>query len=183
RQMCIRDRFCLNCHKEGAYQKLNPHAMLMENGDIVDEKCLFCHTKPLDRKTMKRSGDSSLKAAQVNLCKDCHPTHKDPMQQGHIGLKLPPETLAHMYVVENMGLAAKVAPQLIEQAKKAGSMPTKMVPDKNGQMVCSTCHNPHQSGVFPPGSDLGFRAMKTNSKGKLVSPVRGQTWCRHCHDF
>ena len=105
------------------------------------------------------------------------------MQQGHIGLKLSADMLAHMHVVEIMGLSAKLAPQLIEQAKKAGNQPTKMVPDKKGQMVCSTCHNPHQSGVFPRGSVLAFRAMKTNNEGKLVSPVRGQLWCRHCHDF
>jgi hypothetical protein len=58
-----------------------------------------------------------------------------------------------------------------------------MVPDKNGVVVCTTCHNPHQAGVFPPDSVLSFRAMKLTGKNSVASPVRGQVWCRHCHDF
>jgi hypothetical protein len=174
--------FCQNCHKESEYRKLDPHVMLLGDRDeIVEDKCLFCHTKPLDRKALVRTGDSALKADQDALCRDCHPTHKDPMQQGHIGLRISDNMLATMYVREIIGLSAQVKPPMVAQIKAAGNKPTLMIPDKDGRIVCSTCHNPHQAGVFPRASVLAYRAMRLSDKGHLASPVRGRTWCRHCH--
>lgn len=176
--------FCLNCHESGAYQKINPHVMLLaDKNEIIEEKCLFCHNKAMDRNALTRTGNPSMKSPQTTMCKDCHAEHKDPMQQAHIGMKLSPEILARIYVREVTGLAANLGPGLLQQAKTAGDKPVRMIPDKNGTIVCTTCHNPHQSGVFPRESVLAYRAMKLTGDGKVVSPVRGQVWCRHCHDF
>ena len=176
--------FCLNCHQSGAYQKLNPHVMVLnEKKEVIEEKCLFCHSKPLDRNAVSRTGNPSLKSSQATLCRDCHPQHKDPMQQGHLGLKLSPEMQAHIYAREVMGLSARLSPDLLKQTTAAGLKPLKMVPGKDGAIECSTCHNPHQSGVFPQDSVLSYRAMRLTSDGRMVSPVRGQQWCAHCHDF
>ncbi len=157
--------------------------MMADRDEIVDEKCLFCHTKPLDRTAKTRTGNAALKTDQMAMCKDCHPRHKDSMQQQHIGTKLTADMQAQMLARELVGLAAGVGPQLLEQAKKLGGKPTKMVGDRDGTITCSTCHNPHQYGVFPKDSVLSYRAMQKSREGKLVSPVRGQSWCKHCHDF
>lgn len=186
--------FCQNCHLESAYKKINPHAMLLEipaegsatrpaRMEIIDEKCLFCHTKIPDREVMKRSADPLLKAEQTTLCRDCHPQHKDPMNQSHLGLRLKPEILAMMSVRESVGLAARVNDGMLNEIKNKSVKPTLMVGDANGQITCSTCHNPHQSGVFPQRSVLEYRSMRRAAGDKLVSPVRGQIWCRHCHEF
>jgi predicted CXXCH cytochrome family protein len=176
--------FCQNCHKESTYQKLNPHIMLMADKDeIIEEKCLFCHESPQDRKQMTRTGKPALKHDQTTLCRDCHQQHKDPMIQGHIGLKLSDNNLAYMRIREQIGLNGHITPKMIETAKADHAKPTMMVPGADGTIVCSTCHNPHQYGVFPAGSVLGYRAMRLAGNGKPVSPVHGQMWCRYCHEL
>jgi predicted CXXCH cytochrome family protein len=176
--------FCRNCHQAEAYQKINPHIMLLaEKDEIIEDKCLFCHNKPLDRQTLARTGDSALKIEQQLLCRDCHPQHKDQMIQGHAGVKISPDMLATMYLRELTGLQATMGTSTVSQAVAAGKKPVKMIPAADGAIVCSTCHNPHQYGVFPKDSVLSYRAMRQMGKNRMVSPVRGQTWCRHCHEF
>lgn len=176
--------FCRNCHQTEAYQKINPHVMLLtEKDEIIEDKCLFCHSKPLDRNTVARTGDPALKIEQHLLCRDCHPQHKDPMIQGHNGMKLSPDKLATMYLREVTGLQSTIAESAISQAKASGKKPLKMVPAGDDTIACSTCHNPHQYGVFPKDSVLSYRAMRQTGKNRMVSPVRGQVWCRHCHEF
>lgn len=176
--------FCQNCHQSETYQKLNPHVMLLpDSNEIIEEKCLFCHDKPLDRAAVTRTGKPSLKANQQDLCRDCHRPHEDPMVQGHIGLKLSDDMLAYMYVREMTGLRSTVGTATLEQAKAARNKPTKMVGAADNTVVCTTCHNPHQNGVFPVTSELGYRAMRLVDKNSVNSPVRGELWCRHCHEF
>lgn len=201
--------FCQNCHIEAAYRKINPHEMLLDptapirtrppstrptsgpadplvlagGREIVEDKCLFCHTEPLDRNAMKRAGNSALKAEQATLCRDCHATHKDPMVQGHIGLTIKPEMLALMYVREQMGLAGSPSATVLGQVEKAGLKPKLMVPAANGTIICSTCHNPHQNGTFPTASELDYRSMRYDRQQRLVSPVHEQIWCRQCHSM
>jgi hypothetical protein len=175
--------FCQNCHKAASYQKLNPHLMLLSDGQIVEEKCLFCHTKPLDRNARARSGNPSMKADELSLCRDCHPQHKDSMNQTHIGTKLSAEMQAVMYIREITGLHSPVGAKSIAQAKAVGKKPTRMPPGPNDTIICTTCHNPHQQGVFPKDSTLAYRAMRVVDNTRTVSPVHNQIWCRHCHEF
>lgn len=176
--------FCQNCHKAATYQKLNPHIMLLPDSDqIVEDKCLFCHEKVLDRKAMARTSKPSLKTDQLSLCRDCHQQHKDAMIHSHVGLKLSENMLAYMHVREVTGLKSNIGEQTVAQAKVAGHKPIRMVPGPAGEIACTTCHNPHEQGVFPKDSPLAFRAMRLVDNTRLVSPVHGQTWCRHCHDF
>ncbi|MFI5379816.1 MAG: cytochrome c3 family protein [Tepidisphaerales bacterium] len=201
--------FCQNCHIEKAYRKINPHEMLLDptapvharvpatqpttapadpmvlagGREIIEEKCLFCHTQPLDRNAMRRTGKPSLKAEQTTLCRDCHAGHKDPMVQGHIGLPIKPEMLAVMYVREQIGLAGSPSDAVLGQVQKAGLKPKLMVSAADGTIICSTCHNPHQNGVFPAASDLDYRSMRYNRQQRLVSPVHEQVWCRQCHSM
>ncbi|MGA2501706.1 MAG: cytochrome c3 family protein [Tepidisphaeraceae bacterium] len=151
--------------------------------EIIEDKCLFCHTRPLDRNQMKRTGNSFLKTDQATLCRDCHARHKDPMMQSHLGLTVKPEMLALMYVREQMGLAGSPSAAIIEQVAKAGLRPKMMVTAAGNAIVCSTCHNPHQNGVFPAASDLDYRSMRYNRQQRLVSPVHEQVWCRQCHSM
>lgn len=176
--------FCRNCHQAEGYQKLNPHLMLLsEKNEVIEDKCLFCHDQPLDRKTMARSGNARLKGDEIAMCRDCHPEHKDSMMTGHLQYRIGQNMQAVMAAREVIGLGANISGAMIDRIKANGTKPTLMVPGPGGTMRCSTCHNPHQGGVFPPGSVLAFRAMKLTDDNRLISPVHNKNWCRHCHDF
>jgi hypothetical protein len=176
--------FCLNCHQESSYQKLNPHQMLeAQTGHVLRERCLVCHDKPMEPTALARTGDALLKADEATLCRTCHVQHKDAMQQGHIGLPISPDMLARMALRETLGLSSQVGPKLLAQARTAGLKPTRTPPHADGTIVCSTCHNPHESGVFPRESALSYLSMRRLKDGQLFSPVQGRFWCRHCHPF
>ena len=175
--------FCQRCHQEQAYRKLNPHLMLTGQGEIVDDACLFCHTKRLDRNLKERTGKPLLRSSQTELCHDCHLQHKDPMNQGHMGLPLKPDRMVTMRAKEILGLSANPSRQYLAQLKAARDPLTLLVPDKDNRITCSTCHNPHQSGVFPADSPLDYRSMRLNRQNKLFSPMHEQVWCRHCHEM
>ncbi len=40
----VRNEYCFRCHLLEAYGMLNPHKQTDEWGEIIDQKCLFCHT-------------------------------------------------------------------------------------------------------------------------------------------
>ena len=176
--------FCRNCHQDTTYRKLNPHRMLLDGKDqIVHEKCQFCHRKTPDRTLMAREGKPDLTAEQVALCRDCHPQHQDPMQEKHITLKVSKDILARAWARENVGAAGTLTKGLLVEAKTAGLIPRLLVTDENSRIACTTCHNPHQKGVFPRRSDLAYGALQVMLDGRLSSPVRGEVLCRRCHEL
>ncbi|HWB53983.1 MAG TPA: hypothetical protein VG722_07315 [Tepidisphaeraceae bacterium] len=173
--------FCENCHRPSQTPKLDPHMMLID-GRPNESKCTICHDKPMDNTAMVRTPDRYLRADVVMLCKSCHPHHKDISQAGHILATIPPPMLAYMRARELTGLLGQPGSDLIQQLIDQHAMPTRMVPDGQGRIVCYTCHNPHEEGTFPQGSVLEDRALRLR-EGHLLTPVRGSQFCRHCHDI
>jgi hypothetical protein len=64
-----------------------------------------------------------------------------------------------------------------------GNKPTRMVLGSEGQMLCSTCHNVHQQGLFARSSALDYLSMPFDKQGRLISPVRDPSFCRNCHSM
>jgi hypothetical protein len=172
--------FCLNCHQEPAYRKINPH-QTVNNGGEADSQCLVCHTKVLNRATTQPTGEAFLKADQVTLCRDCHPRHKDTTTENHIGLHLTREQLAFMFAKDTLGLASNPSKQILANAQNSGKRSTLLIPARDDTITCSTCHNPHEQGLFPKDSVMDYAALRLDAQNKLVSPVRDTNWCRHCH--
>jgi hypothetical protein len=173
--------FCANCHRDSKIAKFNPHMMLQADRHTpIEPRCDVCHDKPMDTSAMTRSGDASLRADQVTLCRSCHPHHKDISPMGHVLTVIPPEMLAYMRAREITGLLEMPSQDLIKQLQTDHAKPTLMVPNSLGQVVCSTCHNPHEQGTFAPDSVLSDRSLRL-IKGHLMTPTRGELFCRHCH--
>jgi predicted CXXCH cytochrome family protein len=176
--------FCANCHVPDAYPKYNPHAMLVPGAaDAIDQqKCLFCHDRVPDRNQTQRTGDPQLRQGELQICTSCHRQHLDPYSRGHIGTRVGEDMRAYMRAREVLGLTSSPSPQLLEQIKAQKIAPTRMALDREGRINCSTCHNPHEHGTFPLTSPLAYRGIRI-AEGKTLSPVRGEQWCRHCHDY
>jgi predicted CXXCH cytochrome family protein len=174
--------FCASCHPPQQSQRFNPHMMLAADHKPIEERCQICHAQPMDRKATTRSGDPQLRDDQVKLCRSCHPHHKDISRTGHVLTPIKPQMLAYMRAREITGLVVMPSPDMVQQLLAQKAQPTLMVPDARGVIVCSTCHNPHQQGLFTPGCVLDDRALRLVG-GHLMTSTRGATFCNHCHSF
>jgi predicted CXXCH cytochrome family protein len=175
-------QFCGHCHLPGdeGHRRYSPHAMLDEQGRIMPQVCLFCHETTVEAAgKMTRTGEADLRSDPVGLCVVCHPRHVDYFDPGHIGYPLTTrmrERLIRLHA---------------EKEAEAGNGPQTQPADAalflpladNGRIVCATCHNPHEQGLFPPGSTLGEGAMDPGGTDKRMR-LRGlgRDVCRACHD-
>ena len=175
--------WCQQCHQEQSYAKINPHLMLNKDGSIIEKKCLICHTKVLDRNATQRTLKPELKAEQAMICRDCHARHQDPITQLHVGRQATPRQQAFMYAKETLGLTSNPSKQQIDAFVAQGKQPKLMATNADGKILCSTCHNVHEQGLFKPSSELDYLSMPLDKQGKLFSPVRDPSFCRHCHSM
>ena len=174
--------FCGQCHEAatGKQTRYNPHIMLDEQGKAVEQACRFCHRDTAglsDQQT--RTGDPKLRTNAIMMCVVCHSRHMDYFDPGHVGQTVEPDMLS------------RLAKQPGDTAKRTEASPTsqpanpttlRLPLDKDRRVVCSTCHNPHQVGVFPADSALSSGATQPNSSQNRL-PLRGLSKgvCRACH--
>lgn len=186
-----KEKFCQNCHVDKSFERLSPHIMIAGSRDIIqldtrnnidESACLFCHQKTPDRSTMKRTGQPQLRDSQLVLCKVCHRRHNKYYEPGHMFAKIPEDMQAHMYSRELLGPNTKPGKRLLARLQKAGAKPARMVPDASGRITCSTCHNPHQENVFPPGSELSYGPMWLIGPEQVKSPSTSKKMCADCHN-
>ncbi|MGA1874199.1 MAG: cytochrome c3 family protein [bacterium] len=119
---------CLVCHVKAQFMKINPHDQLTDEGDIREDRCLFCHEINKENATgLAFKFKTSLKF----YCLGCHPidikTH--PFGAHHTGRQLH-SVWGHLKPSERLKLA---------QYEKFKMFPLTL----SGKIMCTTCHNPH----------------------------------------
>ncbi len=139
--------FCQNCHKNDDYQARNIHLMLDRNGEIKKQNCLYCHDKLPERDDEKRSElpekeQAKLRIPKETICFGCH-------------LKTP-----HLNALEHQ---VKVDEKMLEHIKESQQSKQITLPlgDKN-EVLCISCHSPHQRGVLAVESPLGKQVNNTD---------------------
>lgn len=177
--------WCAKCHKASpAHKPFNPHVMLGADGQVNVRNCLLCHkvTEGLDRQV--RLGKPDLVADPISLCVRCHTRHVDYFTPGHIGTTVPPRIKAYMIAREDAGFEGTLSPDQVGSHAAEGREPELLPLGLNDRVVCSTCHNPHQAGLFPPDSVLGKGAMKVREDEDEPLAMRGlgRGICRGCHN-
>ncbi len=175
-------RFCGHCHAstDHAQRRYSPHIMLDGQGRPLETVCTFCHqTTTSAAGAMVRTGEADLRADPVGLCVVCHPRHVDYFEPGHIGHPLPAEMRERLVRLHAAKEARESAVPQTQPADAALFLPLA----EDGRIVCATCHNPHQEGLFPAGSTLGEGAMDPDGHDKRMR-LRGlgKDVCRACHD-
>lgn len=166
------EAFCATCHVADLHQRFNPHVMLDESSNPVETACAACHTgNGLPRERVNREHRPQLLADEPTLCGRCHANHVDYFTPGHIGIR------ASHAVVTSL-LRAEV-----ESGGRNVSTPVRMPLADGHTVVCSTCHNPHQAGLFPPDSPLGAGAIATPliRSDPVSLRVSADELCIHCH--
>ncbi len=125
--------FCQNCHQNDDYQANNIHQMLNRHGNIKKDNCLYCHDKVPERDNNKRSAlpkaqQAKLRLAKKTICFGCH-------------LKAP-----HLNAVEHQ---VDVDEDMQKHIKSVEQSKQILLPlGEQQQVICISCHSPHQRGVL-----------------------------------
>ncbi|MDW7772998.1 MAG: cytochrome c3 family protein [Desulfobulbaceae bacterium] len=152
-----RNTYCFLCHLEEAYKRLNPHKQLTEQGEIVEETCLFCHASIPDVRFIGPEKVSFIIHNPDEYCVGCHHGFTDNHPAGVNHLVEPSDKImaAIQTSVERVGVE---------------------LPLFNKKIVCATCHNPHEEGVIK----ISAAATGAERENKLrLMPGRRQ--CTGCH--
>jgi hypothetical protein len=165
--------WCTQCHTALVHEKWNPHQAGRGAGEFELDACLSCHTESMTGgPAAARTGQPRLVAPEPALCLGCHPTHEDYFEPGHVGVRVTTEILRHLAAADASAIAAGVF------------RATEQLPLVSGRtVVCSTCHNPHERGVFPDENVLARGAMGGDDEARPGTALRlqGTALCRTCH--
>jgi len=124
--------FCSNCHqskfKQKNMQRFNIHQMLDKQGNIIKKTCTYCHSNVPEIKKVKDWRRLRFRLPPEKLCLGCH-------------LKT-----THLNSVQHQ---VKPSQKVLHQLQKSEQQKRIILPlDKQGRMMCISCHDPHQHGVI-----------------------------------
>jgi predicted CXXCH cytochrome family protein len=135
---------CFLCHKKDYFIKINPHKQINENGEIMQEKCLYCHQSLPDPESVTDMQEVVFKTGPSELCTSCHSVEESchPAKANHM-ISLSDDNRT---VIKESEIKYNVIFPLLE----------------NKKIFCGTCHNPHEKGVIKlekaaKGSDEEYR--------------------------
>ncbi len=163
--------FCANCHVETQHARYNPHQMLDSNQAVVERACLHCHEQALPHDPCSRTGSPRLRSPEPTLCLACHSMHVDYFDPGHLGSTPTPSIAARL--------------RGLQQNRGARDLRSPLLPlDPQQRIVCSTCHNPHQRGVFTEACVLAAGAGDfTSDQRELALRRPSKEFCASCHGW
>lgn len=128
--------FCYRCHDEEKTQRENIHVMLDEQGKIKKKNCTFCHEEVPDREKELKHTEVKLRLPIEQICYGCH--LKDP----------------HFNAVEHQVEPAQK--EMLERIEKHSKELNILIPLSDKQeVICVSCHTPHQYGVIDPEKPAG----------------------------
>ncbi len=132
--------FCYRCHDEKKTQRENIHVMLDKQGEIKKENCTFCHEEVPDREKKLKLTELKLRLPIEKVCYGCH--LKDP----------------HFNAVEHQVEPAQK--EMLERIEKHSKELNIFIPLSDKQEVmCVSCHTPHQYGVIDPEKPAGKQVL------------------------
>ncbi len=147
--------FCFKCHDQGSYVMFNPHAQVNGKGEVITDKCLYCHTEIPDQK-QDRFEDPKLIGDLGPLCQRCH-----------IRMAMRSGSFSHL---------AKPSAETLARIRKTEEEFYATLPlDAQGKTTCATCHNPHDKGVISAEKPAAKGAGSTH-RLRLPDPM-----CKWCH--
>jgi hypothetical protein len=152
-----RSDFCFKCHDEKEYMMLDPHKQLDPDGEVIVEKCLYCHEEKPDEKQANYEDLKFIGHIEI-LCQRCH-----VIRGNHAG---------------NFDHMVKPSPEGLRKMKEMEEKFDIVLPlDADGKMTCITCHNPHERGVIPPDR-AGAKGADSKFRHRLPDRI-----CIECHQM
>lgn len=141
--------FCYRCHDKKANTRENIHILLDEKGEIKKKQCEYCHEEVPDRKKKLALKDLKLRLPMNTICYGCH-------------LKAP-----HFNAVEHQ--VKPESKEMLEHLKKMRKKHDIYIPlSDQGEVMCISCHTPHQRGVIDINRPAG-KQVKNDDLEKGIS--------------
>lgn len=143
---------CSKCHNKNGYKIFDPHTQITEDGDMLKEKCLYCHPDKPDEKnaTFAKGKDIKFVKNLKELCMGCHSKEYDqahPVNAKHVG---------------------KPSDEMITMMKDSERQFGIILPlNYEGEIMCATCHNPHERGVIP-GDKSAAKGASEAARVRLI---------------
>lgn len=184
---------CLKCHVDDKYRIFDAHKQRSEKGEIIAEKCLYCHVeKPVDVQPSgqgwhvihKETPKRFLKEApsqKTSVCFNCHAKANKTAAQERIisGNLLCQGCHGKGYNAvhpANADHILKPSPNILAMMKETEKQFGIIFSfDYEEEITCNTCHNPHERGIIPAGM---IGAEGAGEKSGYRFSGRG---CKPCH--
>jgi predicted CXXCH cytochrome family protein len=173
--------FCARCHiDDRRHARLNPHDMRRPDGTVACDSCRYCHSEDLDCAVVtqrERVDSAKLTADEFSICLGCHSTHVDYYDRGHINARVPDDMLNRLRAFER-DYRARLG------TRPESASPAPLLPLAEGNRVtCTTCHNPHEQGLFRADADWARGGVRSDtSRGVLSFRGLEKDICFACHD-
>ena len=156
----VSSEFCYRCHPKAGQGALNPHRQVDDKGKIITTTCAFCHRRIPDPEDPEEAyfgpEDLVYVHSPVELCLACH------------------DSVPHPGVNHLVEMAEDRVRKLHAYEERHGvSLPL----DRGSQIVCTTCHNPHDKGVLRGKAALGARELnqwRVPSFAELCTPCHAR---------
>ncbi len=126
-----REHACFECHSYKGYMGFNPHRQIDESGKLNEKVCLYCHSSLPDRKH-KGIAKEGFAGDVKTYCVGCH---QDNKMHPH------PANVQHFGARPSEGMKLRI---MAFEDKHKVMFPMGF----EGEVLCFTCHNPHQQGVL-----------------------------------
>jgi len=129
--------FCYLCHKRKENKRENIH-ILLDGDKKKEQQCLYCHTEVLEQNKLENTAgpmtawqkiDLKLRLPVEKICYGCH-------------LRTP-----HLNALEHQ-VKVKDDTMLLYLEKSRTLYNVTMPLGEDNQLLCITCHDPHQQGVL-----------------------------------
>lgn len=149
---------------------MNPHEQINDEGEVLWGTCTICHTEVPDIKKQTPLKDLPMRYSEDGLsaiCQRCHQTPKHPGAEG-VGVSMSGFTAPDHLTVPSSGVALNMR-MIVKDIQTI--LP---LDPKNGKIICSTCHNPHERGLLAGRADYGAdHSFRLRSAGLDI--------CQYCH--
>lgn len=152
---------CMQCHKADDNWRISPHTQLDQSGHLKTDSCMFCHgSAPMQSAGATPSHPVELRTEPERVCLSCHTKHWDYFPEGHVEHPMPPQMLARI-------------------ERKEPSLGNRL-PLNRDRVMCFTCHNPHEPGIFAAGDPAASFATAKEDADVRLRMNRAQL-CTACH--
>jgi hypothetical protein len=174
--------FCFRCHAEEKYRPFNVHDQL-EGDKIKTNTCGWCHVNVPDVNVRLKVGEPyAIRNSSYVLCSSCHDVGMaHPSNSPHLESRASPEILNYMSAYEMQPGMCMTIHELMEYVRAVKRSPRSIPLGSDGSIVCYSCHNPHEKGLFPHSNPRSLGAEPKHAKNHRLRARQGDI-CIACHD-